>query len=304
MNKKIQGGVYPVMLTPFKKDGEVDYNSLIKLTKWYEQNGADGLFAICQSSEIFKLSLEEKIKIVKTILANTNLPVVASGNTQDKLEVQLNELKQIANTGVDAIVLITNRFAKQSENDDILIKNLQKFLDEFNSKIPLGLYECPYPYKRLLSKKVFKYILDTNRFIFLKDTSCDMTIIKERIDLIGKNEFGLYNAHAHTLVESLVYGAKGYSGIHANFSTKLSKYIYTNYNINNEKLKKANQLLLEVDKVAVENGYPVSAKYVQKQYNIFETIYTRVRDNNLFNRENEKECSIIINKIKDFEGNL
>ena len=49
-------GVWPVMITPFTADGEIDYASLERLIAWYEQGGATGLFAACQSSEIFYLS--------------------------------------------------------------------------------------------------------------------------------------------------------------------------------------------------------------------------------------------------------
>ncbi len=292
------------MITPFNKTGEVDYNSLIKLTKWYEKGGANGLFAICQSSEIFKLTLDEKINITKTILNNTKLPVVASGNTQDTLKEQLHDLNEIAKTGVDAVVLLTNMFVKENESDEVFITNLQKFLDEFDKNIPLGLYECPYPYKRLITKKTLEYILSTKRFIFLKDTSCNINTIKERLDIIKNSDFGLYNANAQTLIESLKYGAKGYSGIHANFSIKLAKYIYDNYNKNNKKLNEAINLILDIDKLAVENMYPVCAKEIQKENKIFNTIITRVRDYTLFDEQNREQCINIHNKILEFEVEL
>ena len=57
------GGVWPVMLTPFTDHNEVDYPALERLTEWYIENGVSGLFAVCQSSEMFFLSLEERVKI-------------------------------------------------------------------------------------------------------------------------------------------------------------------------------------------------------------------------------------------------
>lgn len=40
-------GVYPVMLTPFTEDDQVDYESLGRLVDWYIEKGVDGLFADC-----------------------------------------------------------------------------------------------------------------------------------------------------------------------------------------------------------------------------------------------------------------
>lgn len=51
------------MLTPYTEDNKIDYPALEKLTEWYFENDCDGLFAVCQSSEMFQLTLEERCKI-------------------------------------------------------------------------------------------------------------------------------------------------------------------------------------------------------------------------------------------------
>ena len=58
--KRFPGGVWPVMLTPFTEENQVDYAALKELVEWYIKNGVDGLFAVCQSSEMFKLTLKEQ----------------------------------------------------------------------------------------------------------------------------------------------------------------------------------------------------------------------------------------------------
>ena len=40
------------MLTPFTADNKIDYLGLKRLIDWYIENGADALFAVCQSSEM------------------------------------------------------------------------------------------------------------------------------------------------------------------------------------------------------------------------------------------------------------
>ena len=46
------GGAWPVMLTPFTRENEVDYEALGALIEWYIREGVSGLFAVCQSSEM------------------------------------------------------------------------------------------------------------------------------------------------------------------------------------------------------------------------------------------------------------
>ena len=54
----ISGGVYPTMITPYTDDNKIDYNGVEQILQWYADRHVDGIFAICQSSEIFFLSFE------------------------------------------------------------------------------------------------------------------------------------------------------------------------------------------------------------------------------------------------------
>ena len=113
MTKEFPNGVYPVMLTPFTENNEVDYEALGKLVDWYIEKGVNGLFADCQSSEMFFLSLEERVKIGEFVKkhADGRVPVVTSGHISDSLEDQAKELTAIAGTG-DTSCDIENMKAK------------------------------------------------------------------------------------------------------------------------------------------------------------------------------------------------
>ncbi len=80
---QFSGGVWPVMLTPFTEEGQVDYPALERLIEWYIDNGVSGLFAVCQSSEMFFLSLEERIKIAGFVKekAAGRVPVIAGSGS-------------------------------------------------------------------------------------------------------------------------------------------------------------------------------------------------------------------------------
>jgi 4-hydroxy-tetrahydrodipicolinate synthase len=104
-------GIVPVMLTPFTDEGEIDYSNLERLVEWYLANGADALFAVCQSSEMQYLSLDERLTIVRFVVreAGGRVPVIASGHVRETLPDQTRELEAMADVGADALVLVTNR---------------------------------------------------------------------------------------------------------------------------------------------------------------------------------------------------
>ena len=258
------GGVWPVMLTPFTKQGEVDEKGLTALVEWYIENGVAGLFAACQSSEIFELSLEERIKIIQITIAAAKgrVPIVASGVTADSLEEQAKEINAVWETGVDAVILLTNRLAKEEESDDVWISNYHKLETMIKPDIKLGVYECPRPYKRILSIKVIKEISQTNRFYFLKDTCCVAEQIREKIEAIKGTNLKLYNANATTALESIRDGAAGYSGIMANFHPELWVWLCEN---SNSKLADDIQEVLMASSLIERQLYPVNAKFHLKE---------------------------------------
>lgn len=261
MSYNFSQGAWPTMVTPFCTDGSVDYEALGRLIDWYVENGADGLFADCQSSEIFFLSLEERIKIAKFVVEKTNkrVPVIASGHVSYDIQDQIKELNAIASCGVDAVILISNRLASKNESDDIFIERLDTIVKSLPKEMPLGFYECPYPYKRLLTPKVIQYCVSSGRFYFLKDTCCDARQIAEKIELIKGSNMHLFNANTATLVESLKFGAAGYSGVMANFQMKLYSWL-THHWQENEAVTQEVQNFLTVCSFIELKNYPANAK--------------------------------------------
>ena len=260
MKKEFPDGIWPVMLTPFTDEGEVDYTALEKLVDWYINNGVNGLFAVCQSSEMFYLTLEERLKVAKCVVkaAAGRVPVVASGHVSDSMDEQVAEINAMAKTGVEAVVLITNRLAKEEEGNEIWRANCEKLLNGLETDIPLGFYECPYPYKRLLSVENIKWCSQTGRFYFLKDTCCDLEQIKEKLKAIKGTNLKLYNANTTTLLESLRAGAKGYSGVMANFHPRL--YGWLCEHIEDERADELSAFL-SMASLIERQYYPVNAKY-------------------------------------------
>ncbi len=258
--KQYPGGVWPVMLTPFNRDGSVDEGGLRALVDWYIHAGVDGLFASCQSSEIFNMDFEERMRIARITVdqAAGRVPVVGSGFTDYEPNDQLRSIKAMADTGVDAVILLTNRLALEDEDDSILLHRLFHLLDHLDPALPLGLYECPQPYKRLLSLPVIRKVADTSRFYFLKDTCCDAATIKQRLLAIAGSPFQLYNANTTTLLRSLRDGAPGYSGIMANFHPQA--YVWLTRHINHPKADLVQALLTCASQIE-RQCYPVNAKY-------------------------------------------
>ncbi len=276
MLKEIPNGVYPTMITPFTEEGKVDYEALAVLIEWYIKNGVDGLFAVCQSSEMFQLTREESISIAKFVVEKVRgrVTVIASGHISDTLDEQAKELELMAQTGIDALVLITNRLAAKEEGDDIWYQRLEKLIDSIPKDILLGFYECPYPYKRLLSPEILKKCIQNERFAFLKDTCCERDQIQQKLAIIKGTSFKLYNANSGTLLESLKDGANGFSGVMANFHPDLYAWLCKHYDEESPDVREIADFI-ELASVIETRAYPVCAKYAMQLQGLPLTLYTR-----------------------------
>lgn len=304
-NLNFPGGSWPVMLTPFTKENKVDFPALKELVGWYLDNGVSGLFSACQSSEIFFLSLEERLEIARKTVeyAGGTVPIIASGHVSDDIKGQIEELREMAKTGVDAVILITNRLAKEGESDQIWIENCQRILDSLDPDIPLGFYECPYPYKRLLTPKTIRWCVGTGRFYFLKDTCCDMEMIAARLDLLKGSHMKLYNANTTTLLESMRTGAAGFCGVMDNFHPGLYTWLCCHYQD-----QKAEEIsaFLTVASLIERQYYPVNAKYhLNQNEGLPITTFCRTKDGGGLTETFKKEVDMLNcmakNKMKQLQ---
>ena len=249
------------MVTPFTEDNKIDYNAVEALIGWYAEKGVDGIFAICQSSEIFFLSFEERLELLRFVMKHTpkNISVVASGHVADDLSQQIEEAKAFVQEGIDAYVFISNRFAGEDESDSIFLKNMEKAVGEIGD-ISFGIYECPYPYKRIMTPSVLKELASTGRFTFLKDTCCDPQMINEKLSAVEGMGLKIYNANSAILLETLKMGCAGFSGVMANFHPEIYSWLCKNYDKEPEKAKQV-QAFLGFASLAEYQMYPVNAKY-------------------------------------------
>ncbi len=261
MGATFPNGIWPTMITPFTDSNAIDFTSLGKLIDWYLDRGVSGLFAVCQSSEMFYLSLPERIELAHFVknAAGDRVPVIASGHISDNPADQIREINAMAETGIDACILVTNRLAGANEPDSVWKGNLEELLRHIPD-IPLGFYECPYPYKRLLSPELLRWCADVGRFFFLKDTSCDVDSIQMKLDTIEGTGLKIYNANAQTLYPTLKLGVVGYSGIMANFHPELYVRALERFHTDSDSVRELFAFLGLAAMIEYEY-YPICAKY-------------------------------------------
>ncbi len=272
------GGIWPVMLTPFNEKGGIDFHGLEALTEFYIANGASGLFANCLSSEMFQLSPEERLSLTEAVVrfADDRVPVISTGTFSEDQQTNVEFMSRMHDTGVNGVVINSNQLCGESEGEEVFRLQLEKLVDT-TDEIPLGMYECPQPYKRLIPTDMIEWMASSDRFVYLKDTSCDNVRIRERLTVSENSLLRIYNANTPTALHSLRDGAAGLSPIGANFYPELYSYLHRNA-LKEETLEfiKVSQFLSANDPL-VHALYPFSAKWFLQQRGLPISTHTRTR---------------------------
>jgi 4-hydroxy-tetrahydrodipicolinate synthase len=265
------------MLTPFLSDGNIDYPALTRLTELYLRAGASGLFANCLSSEMFELTNQERIQVIKHVInvVGNEVPVVATGTFGGEIDKQADFVKKVYDTKVEAVITITSLLAEESESDEVFDARVFDLLAQTKG-IPLGFYECPVPYKRILKPAQLQQFVATGRVIYHKDTCLDLDQIKKKLSLAKGEGFGLYDAYIVHAVDSLKAGAAGLSCIQGNYFPELIVWLCDHYNDVNltEEIAIVQQFLIDNMDV-MHNVYPIVSKHFLQKRGLEISTFTR-----------------------------
>ena len=275
MHMKIQG-IIPVMLTPFDECGNIDWDSQKRLIEWYLKQGCQSLFAVCQSSEMLQLDLSEREQLARFTVevVDGRVPVIASGHVGETLAEQITELTQMASTGIDCVVFVTNRLDPDHLGSEQLFKNVETLTKELPANMRFGLYECPVPFRRLLSDEEIIYFAEDPRFVVLKDVSCDLDTVRRRVELTKSANLVISNANAAIAFEAMKSGASGFCGVFNNFHPDLYRWLQDEGEIHTELAIELSRFLV-LSAVTEGMGYPKLAKIFHQRLGTIRSSYSR-----------------------------
>lgn len=291
----IAPGVWPVMITPFTDNNKPDFRAIKELCDWYVEKGCTGIFAVCQSSEMLFLSEQEKLDIAKAVTdaVDGRIQVVASGHTADDKATQFREIENMMKIpGIGAYVLVSNRLDQKHEEEAVFEANAREIFDRF-PEIDFGIYECPMPWKRLVTTEFLKKIAPEGRMVFLKDTCCDYELIRQRLKAVEGTPLKIFNANAASWYDSYCHGSAGYNGIMANYHPDIYKWAYDHKDSDPERAQKVADWLTMAAMIEMRI-YPVSAKFHQDLVDVHMGLTTRSADVSKLDKNAKQEVYSLI----------
>ena len=103
MYRKLRG-YYPIVPTAYSEDGQVDLDSMRRLTNYLIESGAQGMAPNGGDSEAAHLTAEERMQVTEAIIeANAGRTPVLIGTTARSTEESIRLIQHAQKTGADAV---------------------------------------------------------------------------------------------------------------------------------------------------------------------------------------------------------
>lgn len=163
-------GVHVAIVTPFTDSYEVDYQGLNDLCNWLINEGVDGLVPAGSLGEYATLSVEERSKVVETVVkaANNRVKViVGTGAPSTKQAVQwAHHAKDV---GADALMALPPINYRPLRNEIIAHYEVLS-----NVGLPIIAYNNPLDYPTDLTPELLKEISEFENVVGVKEFSGDI----------------------------------------------------------------------------------------------------------------------------------
>ncbi len=209
-------GVYTVIVTPFRSNGEVDYAGIRKNVEWLVAQGVHGIVALGSTGEFASLEDGEKIKVAEAALkaVGGRIPVVvgATAETTDKAIRYAREAKEMDAAGV--LVLPSYYYTPNQAEIHVHYQRLSESVE-----IPIMVYNNPWSSKVDIKPETVARLAELPNVACIKESTGDIKRITE-IRTLTEDRLTIFCGWEDMAYESFLMGAKGWVCVIGNIMPK------------------------------------------------------------------------------------
>ncbi|MCM3396406.1 4-hydroxy-tetrahydrodipicolinate synthase [Oceanobacillus profundus] len=199
------GEVLTAMVTPFDKNGQIDFAQTNVLIDYLIDNGTDALVIAGTTGESPTLRTEEKINLFKYVVKKVDrrVPVIA-GTGSNSTEASIDLTKKADECGVDGIMLVTPYYNKPDQRG--MYTHFSAIAKETN--LPIMLYNIPGRSVVNLTAETVINLSQIDNIVSMKEASGDLDQVSEIIEHTP-NDFSVYSGDDGLTIPMLAIGADG-----------------------------------------------------------------------------------------------
>ena len=258
INSKLTGtGV--AIVTPFNKDGSVDYKSLRKLVNHIINGGVEYVVVLGTTGESVTLSKEEKQKVVAEVISSVNnrVPVVLGLGGNNTQEIVDNFKKTSDLKNIDAVLSVSPYYNKPNQRG---IYEHYKAISKA-SNLPIILYNVPgRTSSNISAETTLRLANDFKNIVAIKEASGNLEQCMKIIKHKPKNFLVISGDDSLTL-PMIACGADGVISVVANaFPKDFSEMVRQISKGNVKEAQRLHYKLTDITEQLFADGNPAGIK--------------------------------------------
>ncbi len=267
MNNKFQGtGV--ALVTPFTKDGAIDYPALAKLVEHVIENKVDFLVALGTTAETPTLSTEEKQAVLRFIIQQNNkrVPLVCGAGGNNTAAV-IQQLQTWDWNGVDGLLSVVPYYNKPTQEG--IYQHFKAIASA--TPLPIILYNVPgRTVTNMLPATTLRLAQEFKHIVAVKEASGNMAQCMELVQG-APADFAVLSGDDDLVLPQMAIGMHGVISVAANCFTKdFSQMVHLARQGQFEAAKGLHYRLLKGINLLFAEGNPAGVKCVMQEMGIMQ----------------------------------
>jgi 4-hydroxy-tetrahydrodipicolinate synthase len=267
MNNKFQGtGV--ALVTPFTKDGAIDYPALAKLVEYVIENKVDFLVALGTTAETPTLSTEEKQAVLRFIIQQNNkrVPLVCGAGGNNTAAV-IHQLQTWDWNGVDGLLSVVPYYNKPTQEG--IYQHFKAIASA--TPLPIILYNVPgRTVTNMLPATTLRLAQEFKHIVAVKEASGNMAQCMELVQG-APADFAVLSGDDDLVLPQMAIGMHGVISVAANCFTKdFSQMVHLARQGQFEAAKGLHYRLLKCINLLFAEGNPAGVKCVLQDMGIMQ----------------------------------
>lgn len=200
-------GILPPLTTPFDDRGEIDLGAFAANVERYNETGLAGYVAFGSNGEAVHLTAEERRRVLATLRAAAAPgKTVVAGVNELSTRAAVAAVREAADAGADAVLVVTPYFYKGAMKQDVL----RAFFVEVAaaSPVPVLLYNVPQNTGVALEPATISELAGEANVAGVKDSAGNFAALADTLRLVPPG-FDVVVGNAGILYPALAMGAAG-----------------------------------------------------------------------------------------------
>ena len=212
MKDMVFKGVATALITPFHKDGSVDFESLDRVIEQQIAGGINALVVCGTTGEKATLNNEEHLSVLRRAVETSNgrIPIIAGTGSNDTAH-SVWMTKQACDIGCDGMLVCTPYYNKTTQKGLIEMFNV---IADASTK-PVILYNVPSRTGVAIEPETYIPLAEHPMICGIKEANGDISKIAKTMNYIG-DKLAVYSGNDDQIVPIMSIGGQGVISVMSN----------------------------------------------------------------------------------------